>query len=388
MVRPRIAEEGMKYRYTAIFSIKGLSLPPSEGEKTLVIDSAVGLRAILTSQPNSHTFEGDRSLAVAGLMLRALFNSEPTGNEFKQRVATAVEELQAARQREFGSSPFLIVIGEGEIPSFNPAHERDAEDFIVCFDGADKGAIRGRFHDKLTALLNAIVSEAETVIGIRKVADPVVFFREDGKPVYSYTFSAGPVRAYISRPLADNRMQAIGELYRLLSADTIVQRVQRLIRSSFETEDDPLRSFLAAWSAFEIFVNKVFGTYESSFFDSLLEERHSEVQRKYLRRIREVMKDKYRLTDKFAAVSFQLSPATGDEDLETVLMVKKVRDELSQGETVDEARLPVKPIRDLASKYLRLHVERDKHGQNLLDAGGEFRRLARVRRHDTVYGHA
>ncbi len=348
----------MKYRYTAIFSIKGLSLPPAEGEKALVVDSAAGLRAILTSQPNSHTFEGDRSLAVAGLMLRALFNSEPTGNEFKQRVATAVEELRAARQREFGSSSFLIVIGEGEVPSFNPTHERDAEDFIVCFDGADKRAIRGRFHDKLTALLNSIVSEAETVIGIRKVADPVVFFQEDGRPVYSYTFSVGPARAYVSRPLADKQVQAIGELYRLLSADTVVQRVQRLIRSSFETEDDPLRSFLAAWSAFEIFVNKVFGTYESSFFDSMLEERHSEVQKKYLGRIREVMKDKYRLTDKFAAVSFQLSPATGDEDLKTVLQVKKVRDELSHGEAVDEARLPVKPIRDLTSKYVRLHVER------------------------------
>jgi hypothetical protein len=295
---------------------------------------------------------------VAGLMLRGLFKSEPTGNEFKQRVATAVEELQVARQKEFGSSPFLIVTGEGEVPSFNPTHQRDAEDFIVCFDGADKGTIRARFHDKLTALLNSIVSEAETVIGIKRVTDSVVFFREDGKPVYSYSFSAGAVGVSVSRPLADDRVQAIGELYRLLSADKILQRVQKLIRSSFETEDDPLRSFLAAWSAFEIFVNKVFGTYESFFFDGLLEEGYPEVQKKYLGRIREVMKDKYRLADKFAAVSFQLSPGTGDEDLKTVLQVKKVRDELSHGESVDEADLPVKPIRDLASKYLQLHVKR------------------------------
>jgi hypothetical protein len=269
-----------------------------------------------------------------------------------------VEELRAARQKEFGSSPFLIVIGEGEVPSFNPTHQRDADDFIVCFDGADKGAIRAQFHDKLTALLNSIVSKVDTVIGIRKVADAVVFFREDGKPVYSYTFSGGPVRVYVSRPLADDQVQAIGELYRLLSADSTLQRVQRLIRSSLETDDDPLRAFLAAWSAFEIFVNKVFATYEASFFNSMLEEAHPEVQRKYLGRIREVMKDKYRLADKFAAVSVQLSPGTGDEDLKTVLQVKKVRDELSHGETVDEASLPVKLIRDLASKYLRLHVER------------------------------
>lgn len=348
----------MKYCYTAIFSIKGLSHPPTEGEKSLVVDSGVLLRAILTSQPNAHAFEGDRSLAVAGLMLRALFNSDPTGCEFKQRVATAVEERQAARQKEFGSSPYLIVTGEGEVQSFNPTHEKDAEDFIVCFDGADKDAIRARFHDKITALINSIVSVAETVIGIRKVADPIVFFREDGKPVYSYTFTAGAPGVYVSRSLPDDRVQAIGELYHLLTTDTTLQRVQRLIRFSFETGVDPLRSFLAAWTAFEIFVNKVFGNYEASFFDRLSEEGHLEVQRKYLGRIREVMKDKYRLADKFAAVSFQLSPASGDEDLKTVLQVKKVRDELSHGETVDEASLPVKAIRDMASKYLRLHVER------------------------------
>jgi hypothetical protein len=199
-------------------------------------------------------------------MLRALFNSEPTGSEFKQRVATAVDELRAAREREFGTGPFLIVIGEGEVPSFDPTHERDADDFIVCFDGADKAAIRALFQDKVAALLNSVVSEAETVIGIRTLADPVVFFRQDGKPVYSYTLSGGRATAYISRPLAHDRVQAIAELYRLLSADTALRRVQRLIKSSFETEDEPLRSFLAAWSAFEIFVNKVFGTYEALFF--------------------------------------------------------------------------------------------------------------------------
>ncbi|MFY9527742.1 MAG: hypothetical protein WAR24_02425 [Candidatus Acidiferrales bacterium] len=131
-----------------------------------------------------------------------------------------------------------------------------------------------------------------------------------------------------------------------------------MIRSSFETQDDPLRSFLAAWSVFEIFVNKAFVAYEASFFDSMLGEGHPDVQRKYLERIRQVMKDKYRLVDRFAAISFQLSPATSDEDVKRVLRTKKVRDDLFHGDAVDEANLPVMAIRDLASKYLRLHVER------------------------------
>ena len=152
-------------------------------------------------------------------------------------------------------------------------------------------------------------------------------------------------------------MRLIGELYNLLVDDTTLERVQRLLRSSFESGEDALRSFLAAWSAFEIFVNKSFVVYENRFFGGLLDERHPEVQRKYLERIREVMIDKYRLTDKFAAISFQLLPSSADEDLKIVLQIKKIRDELIHGESVDEAKLPMKPIRDLASKYLRLHIE-------------------------------
>lgn len=71
------------------------------------------------------------------------------------------------------------------------------------------------------------------------------------------------------------------------------------------------------------------------------------------------MKDRYRLVDKFAAISFQLSPENADEDLITVSRAKKIRDKLLHGETIDEATLPVKPIRDVARKYVCLHVSSD-----------------------------
>ena len=217
---------------------------------------------------------------MPGLMLRGLFKSDPKGNEFKQRIATAVEELRSTRQQEFGSSAFLIVIGEGDVPSFNTTDKMDADEFIVCFDGTDKNSIRAKFHGKLTALLNSIVLEAENVVAIRKVADTIVFFEKGSTSIYSFTLSGGMVSSYVSKPLTNDQIQPIGELYRLLSTDTAFQRVQHLIRSSFEIYDDSLRSFLAEWSAFEIFVNKVFDTYEASFFDSILEEEHAGVQRK------------------------------------------------------------------------------------------------------------
>jgi hypothetical protein len=317
------------------------------------------LRAILTTQPDIHSFEGDRSLAVANLMLQGIFQAEPVPVDFKQRVANAVEEIRTARKEQFGDNPFLVVVVEGEVASFSPSHEKDAQDFVLCFDGADKEAIRQRLQPAIDAIIACSTSVLDDVIAIKKVADPVVFLRDDGKSVYSYTFS-GSANAYVSKQIAEKQVQTIRQRYPAFAANNSLRRVQRLLKVSFETEEDSLRSFLAAWSAFEILVNKVFPEYEDRFFHSVLNDDQSEVQKKYLERIREVMKDKYRLADKFAAIGFQLSPKTADSELKTVLQVKKLRDELSHGESIDEAALPVKAIRDIASKYLRIHFEKEQ----------------------------
>ena len=338
----------MKHRYTAIFSIKGLCLPADGGDKEVVIDSEIGFRAILTSQPNTYSFERDRGFAVACLMLRGFFGSEPKAEDLQQRVKNAVEELWAARKNKYGKAPYLVVVAEGEDPSFMPSHQEETDDFVFCLNGADKSKIREKYQSRVTALINSLTSEAKSVIGVRKVADGIVFFREDGKPVYSYALTAGSATAYISKPLLDEEVEAIEGLYRLLAADTEFQRVQRLLRFSLEVEQDTLRSFLAAWWAFEVFVNKA--------FKSLFKEGLPETQKKYLERIREVKKVKYGLVSRFAAISVQLSPDTYDKDLKTVSDAKKIRNDLLHGESVDEAILPVKPIRDVTRKYLRLHV--------------------------------
>lgn len=352
----------VKCRYTEIYSIKGIIIPHNETEKELIADSIRGLRAVLTTKPNSYAFEGDRSLAVAGMMLRGMMKLEPGSDEFKQHIANKVDEFQTRRAKKFGTGTFIVVIGEEIIPSFNPfSFEGKAEDiqdftdFFVCFDGVDKDEIRSSFQTKTTALLNSIAVIMGSVVGIKKITSAVIFLRDDDKPIYSYTVS-GSAQVYTSKPVSDDTLPLIESLYRQIVEDKTLQRVQRLFRSSFETEDDRLRSFLDVWMAFEIFINKIFASYENRFFKSLLEEEHTEAQKKYLERVQDVMKDKYRLMDKFAAVSFQLSPDTADDDLKIVQQAKKIRDLMSHGESVDENTLPANELQKIASKYLRLHI--------------------------------
>ena len=124
-----------------------------------------------------------------------------------------------------------------------------------------------------------------------------------------------------------------------------------------QSEGDILRSFLAAWTALEIFVSKVFAEYESRIFQELNEGDYPDVRRQYLQRIQEVMKDKYTLANRFSVVSCQLCPSDADTDIKIFTTAKNMRDKLSHGQDVLEAALPVAEVQNLARKYLRLHLQ-------------------------------
>jgi Mn-dependent DtxR family transcriptional regulator len=79
---------------------------------------------------------------------------------------------------------------------------------------------------------------------------------------------------------------------------------------------------------------------------------------RYLERIHEVMRDKYRLLDKFVVICAELDPAEIDRNVQIFEHGKKLRDEFSHGEFVDEDTLPLKDVQGLLRKFVRLHVER------------------------------
>jgi hypothetical protein len=112
------------------------------------------------------------------------------------------------------------------------------------------------------------------------------------------------------------------------------------LTSSLEKEEDQLRAFLAAWNALEIFINKVFSHYEQGLFKELKDGKPQLSWKQYLDRVQDVMRDKYRLADRFALVAFQLSPDDADNDYREFIEAKKRRDDLSHGQDVNETSLP------------------------------------------------
>ena len=180
----------MRCRYTGVYFIVGTSLPPGTTDVDVVSDATVNLKAILTSQPDPHLGDEDRSLGVANLLLNALFRNNPGTPEFVQRIAEAIAEVKTDRSDKFQGGVFLIVKVEVDVADFTPTVERDAGDFVLRLNGVDKDAIRDKFDSKITSILNSISTEIDGVVSIKQVGKSVIFFQPDGKPVYSYTFSA------------------------------------------------------------------------------------------------------------------------------------------------------------------------------------------------------
>ncbi len=103
-------------------------------------------------------------------------------------------------------------------------------------------------------------------------------------------------------------------------------------------------------------MNKVFGTYETKLFPELMSDNRPTVHGQYLDQIRDVMKDKYRIFDKFTVLACQLSPEDADADVVRFKAAKDMRDKMSHGQDVIEAALPVECVQTLLRKYLRLHL--------------------------------
>jgi hypothetical protein len=131
-----------------------------------------------------------------------------------------------------------------------------------------------------------------------------------------------------------------------------------LLNDSLDPSQGTLRRFLSAWMALEVFVNKNFGAYEKRFWNSLSAGVAPPIRDQYLKRIHEVMRDKYKVLDKFAVLAAELDPAAADDDIGTFQRGKALRDEFAHGEPVDEPTLPVEPVQRLIRKLLRLHLNR------------------------------
>ena len=110
----------------------------------------------------------------------------------------------------------------------------------------------------------------------------------------------------------------------------------------------------------EILIAKSFKSYEQAFLSPFTKAEQPTLRERFLARIKGVMKDKYRLTDKFIAVTSVLFPGAADgdvqQDYEKFCKLKDLRDSIFHGEPFSEKELPVHELAALLRKYVLARI--------------------------------
>lgn len=347
----------MKYTYTAAWAVVGgISLRDTDPPITLVKSDRAEF--ILTRDPDSVLVRVDEAAAVGRLMLRGLLGQKGAG-AFSTAFAAELDEIKAERKRRSGTNAVLLTQVHGDVAAEinGPHHEHDT--FVAAFDVVDKKALIQAHQADIEAIKTAVAFESETPSRYAKIADGVCLFTETGKPVYSISFEMS-ADISVSTPVTPEAAARIAARYASLNQENDLDSVERLFSQMAEQGSDRLKAFLSGWAALEILVAKSFKAYEQIFLSPFTDADQASLRERFLLRVKDVMKDKYRLTDKFIAVTAVLFPSIDHEEAkecyEMFCALKKVRDSIFHGEPFSEKDLPIDELSKLLRRYVLARV--------------------------------
>jgi hypothetical protein len=271
-----------------------------------------------------------------------------------------IEEIKAERKKKTGTQAVLVVEAHGEIDATINAPILEHEGFVITFDAVDKQAVRQAHQPEIEAMKLAVAFESEVPSRFAALSEGTYLTDEAGRIVYSINFSAS-CEASVSTNLSAEGQVRISARYTMLQQANDVDSVQRLFSQMADYGTDRLKEFLSGWAALEILIAKSFKTYEQVFLSPLTNAGQPMLRERFLGRIKDVMKDKYKLTDKFIAVAAVLFPNVPEaevlEDRTKFCHLKELRDSILHGDEFSEKDLPVHDLAILLRKYILAHIE-------------------------------
>jgi hypothetical protein len=355
----------MRYSYSAAWSVIGGISLPNDSER-IELYCSKSCRFVLTRDPDSLLGNVERGAALGRLMLKGLFGQRGTA-EFPVALEAEIEEIKAERKKKTGVYPVLVVETHGEIDAAIHKPVQELEEFIVTFDAVDKEAARRAHQSEIEAMKLAVGLESEVPLRFAALSEGTYLTDEAGKIIYSINIS-GSAEMSVSSNLSTEGPARISARYSLLQQANDVNSVQRLFSQMVDYGPDRLKAFVSGWAALEILIEKLFKTYEQIFLSPLTNAEQPTLRERFLGRIRDVMKDKYRLTDKFLAVAAVLFPAVPDaevqEDYKKFCRLKDLRDSIFHGNEFSEKNLPVHDLAALLRKYVLAYIETPNQALN------------------------
>ena len=345
----------MDYTYTVIYRFEGIAATNLEKDMIVYEDDSLGVAVTLTNDVNRHCLILDRGLACASLLLRGMFGDEKA-QELPIAIEAEVTKIQEERVSKKSSAGYAVITikGQAELDIKDNLH-RETEQFRICFDAIDKDSLRKAHEETIHSIISSLSISTSPEYHAEKIASGTHFIDSSDKLLYSFTMQGGRARMILAKPIDTEKEKDISKVIGLSCGNALFKTPFRLLTQSLETTQDELRAFIAAWTALEILTNKIFSTYEEKFISGIADDHNSHGVNQFLVRIKDVMKDKYRLTDKFSLIASFLSDDISG-DIELFKSMKKIRDNISHGKEFDEETLPVESARKMVAKYLKSHM--------------------------------
>lgn len=350
----------MRYSYVGAWEVQG-GICLADDTPEFQLGHQKSCRFVLTRNPDALMAVADRGAAVRSLMLRASLSKESSSST-SSLLDIAVEETRTQRRERLApQTAVLIAEGQGDIDVSLPKASRQFSDFEVIVDAFDNEQVKESHRPDVDAMKVALALESDNPVSFIKLAEDTYLTGEGGKIIYSVNFKIGVVNAMVSSCLRQEQVGEISKRFAALRRVKDTGHVQRLFRQTMDSAGDRLRAFISAWAALEILIATSFKRYEREFLAPFKSAGQPNLRQRFLERVTEVMADKYRLADKFVAVSAVLFPTapepTINEYCETFRKIKKFRDSISHGDGFSEYDLPTDEVTTLLRRYMAAQID-------------------------------
>ena len=359
--------ERMHYTTKSAWAIVGGFELPKETH-SIELNRSDRLRFVLTNNPDELLADVDKKTAFARIIVKVGLN-QSSQSDFPSTLQAEIDAINAERAKLALSRPVLVAEATGETNYESNHILKEYEGISIEFGEVNSQEILQFHQDAIDRMKLSIVLEGQTPVRFITLGGDTYLTSDTGKTIYPYSLSTTFSEGTVTYPLPSDGPIRISDRYSLLQNTSDLETVMRLFLQMSYDKTDRLKKFLSGWLALEIFIQKAFKHYESDFFSPLIDSSQPSLRKMFLKRIQDVMCDKYKLTDKFTAVTAVLFPDAPDneshEDLTSFKHIKVLRDSILHGEEFSERNLPVQVIAILLRKYLLAYIDNRNSTMNV-----------------------
>ena len=360
------------YTYLAVMDVPGIHLNQVEGDLHLFSFPDLNATARLTLDWDRYCEHIDRGSAIGILLLtgflgRSRFKRLSSWSSilvlklfgkaklFEMNLAREQRNILLDRHKhQMSSGCYLVYRAEGELveaPQFQSA--RRVKRIGYGFDIVDREVYRSihksALHGVATAL-SLLIDKGTGSPEIHEVADIVYLTGNDGLVVYPKRIEMGGGSVVVSRTPSKDDITELTACIPLITSDGQIEAAISLYVQSHRRDGDNLRSFIPAWSALELLVNRLAKIVRPEW-EKLLLTASLPTWDKDLAR---VCSADYRMRDRFYSIACTLIREDASEDCKIFNQINNRRSGYYHRNDVKEMDLPTHEVRLLFRKYLSL----------------------------------